>query len=343
MRIGAVDLFCGVGGLTCGIQRSGIKVVAGIDIDYSCKYPYERNNETSFIHKSINDITGKYIKDLLKDCEIKVLIGCAPCQPFSSHRKNKKDRKSHKDWSLLYQFARLIKTSKPDYVSMENVPELIHEQVFLDFVSLLNCLNYKTTYSVVNVVDYGIAQTRKRLILLSSKVSKIELIPPTHIARQICVRDVIGGLPEVEAGEICLTDRLHISSKLSDINLRRMKASRPNGSWRDWPEELILSCHKKDTGKSYGSVYGRMSWDDLAPTITTQFINYGTGRYGHPSQDRALTLREGALLQSFPMEYEFVSIDNPIFLKSIAKQIGNAVPPRLGEIVGFSILNSLSK
>lgn len=343
MKIGAVDLFCGVGGLTCGLQHAGIDVVAGIDLDNTCRYSFEHNNHSTFIHKSVADVTGKEIKRLLRGYDVKILVGCAPCQPFSSHQKNKKDRKSHKDWSLLYQFARIVEEGMPHIVSMENVPELEKEQVFIDFVAKLKNLKYHVTYSVVNVGYYGVAQNRRRLILLASRNKGIELIPPTHEQSPVTVREIIGHLPAVEAGVICPTDRLHISSSLSETNLKRIKVSKPNGTWKDWPEDLVLKCHQKETGKTYSSVYGRMSWDGFAPTITTQFTSYGTGRFGHPEQDRALTLREGALLQSFPDRYSFVSEDEEVCLKSIARHIGNAVPPRLGEIVGQSIINSLPK
>lgn len=343
MLIGAVDLFCGVGGLTHGIQRSGIKVVAGIDIDDSCKFPYEHNNHSTFLNSNISDVNGKEINKLLNGYDIKILVGCAPCQPFSSHQKNKKDRKNHKDWSLLYHFSRIVKECKPHIVSMENVPDIVGEQVFTDFVLALERMNYYVTYSIINAADYGVAQRRKRLILLASRINEISLIVPTHANNYISVKDVIGDLPGVSAGESCSTDRLHLSSKLSDLNKKRIQSSIPNGTWRDWPEELILECHKKETGKTYGSVYGRIDWNDLAPTITTQFISYGTGRFGHPEQDRGLTLREGALLQSFPPNYEFVTIDDPVRIKAIARYIGNAVPPKLGEVVGYSIINSLPK
>lgn len=340
-KIGAVDLFCGVGGLTYGLQKAGIKVVAGIDLDDTCRYAFEHNNNSIFINKSVDDVNGKEIKHLLRGYEIKILVGCAPCQPFSNHQKNKKNRKHHKDWSLLYQFARIVKESKPHIISMENVPELAKEQVFLDFVKTLQELKYFVCFKVVNVADYGLAQSRRRLILLASKKKTINLIQPTHRNNYTCVKDVIGNLPKVGAGEECLSDRLHISSSLNPMNIKRIRASKPNGTWRDWPPELVLECHKKESGKSYSSVYGRMDWNGFAPTITTQFTGYGTGRFGHPSQDRALTLREGALLQSFPADYYFVSENEKICMKSIARHIGNAVPPRLGEIVGLSIVNSL--
>ena len=342
MKIKAVDLFCGVGGLTYGLKKVGIPVIAGIDVDDSCAYAYTYNNKCTFIHKNIEDVTKKEIEYFLRGADIKILVGCAPCQPFSSHQKDKKHRSKHKNWKLLYQFGRLIEEVQPHIVSMENVPELEKESVFKDFVSTLERLDYIVNYQVVNAANYGVPQRRKRLILLAAYRQKIKLISKTH-QKPLLVREAIGSLPKIAAGEINTNDKLHISPSLSPINLERIQHSVPGGTWHDWPERLVLNCHKKESGKTYASVYGRMKWDDLSPTITTQFFGYGTGRFGHPEQDRAITLREGAILQSFPPNYQFVSVDAKVSIREIARHIGNAVPPRLGEVIGKSIINSLSK
>lgn len=342
MTYGVVDLFCGVGGLTCGLEKAGLNVVAGYDLDATCEYAYNHNNNAKFINNDIKDVSGKEIKKILQGYDIKILAGCAPCQPFSRHQKDKSNRKKHKDWNLLYQFARLVEEVKPQIVSMENVPELVKEQVFMDFINILEEQNYNITYKIVNAVDYGIPQRRKRLLLLASSEKQIKLIEPTH-KKAVTVREVIAGLSQVGAGEPNNTDKLHVASSLSKKNLERIRYSIPGGTWENWPEELILNCHRKKSGQSYSSVYGRMSWDDVAPTITTQFIGYGTGRFGHPEQDRALTLREGAMLQTFPVDYSFVPEGEKVVLKNIARHIGNAVPPRLGEIVGLSIIEHYAK
>ena len=156
------------------------------------------------------------------------------------------------------------------------------------------------------------------------------------------MRDYIGGLPKLNAGETDPEDSLHRSSSLSQINIERIQHSVPGGSWNSWPEELKCECHKKDSGKTYASVYGRMSWDQIGPTITTQFYNYGTGRFGHPEQDRALSLREGAILQTFPRSYEFVDPQKGVVIRDVSRQIGNAVPVRLGEVIGRTIINHLN-
>lgn len=342
MTYGVVDLFCGVGGLTCGLESAGLTVIAGYDLDSTCEYTYTHNNNAEFINKNIEDVTGKEIKRLLRGYDVKILAGCAPCQPFSRHQKDKKNREKHKDWKLLYQFGRLVDEVRPHIVSMENVPELADEKVFKDFVDILKNTGYFVTYKVVNAADYGVPQRRKRLLLLASKKKEIHFIKPTHI-QPVTVRNVIGRLPAVAAGMVNTNDNLHITASLSELNIQRIQHSKQGGTWRDWPDDLILKCHKKDSGKSYSSVYGRMKWDDVAPTITTQFTGYGTGRFGHPVQDRALTLREGAMLQTFPENYSFVPNGENVIIKNAAKHIGNAVPPRLGEVIGLSIIAHCKK
>lgn len=169
------------------------------------------------------------------------------------------------------------------------------------------------------------------------------MLSPTHKRKDVTIRPFIEKLPRIAAGETCKSDILHRSASLSPINLQRIQSSVPGGTWKDWPEELRCKCHIKDTGQTYTSVYGRMSWDKIGPTMTTQFFCYGTGRYGHPEQDRALSLREGALLQTFPQNYEFFEPKEQKYsMRDIARHIGNAVPVRLGEIIGESINKHLN-
>lgn len=186
--------------------------------------------------------------------------------------------------------------------------------------------------------DYGIPQTRKRLVLLASKLGEIKLIDKTHTPdNYVSVRDVIGKLPPVNAGEYDPNDPLHRARALNEVNTKRIKHTKEGGSWRDWPEDLLLECYKKKSGNTYSSVYGRMRWDAPSPTMTTHCTGLGNGRFGHPEQDRAITLREASLLQTFPENYKlFESIEsyNP---SVICRQIGNAVPPKLGQIIAKSI------
>ena len=336
--IAAIDLFCGIGGLTHGLMEAGISVVAGIDNDKTCKYAYETNNESKFIHKEVREFNATEMEKLYPVGSIRVLVGCAPCQPFSTHTQKYKNRRSDEKWQLLYSFSDVLKKARYDIISMENVPEIANYDVFKDFVTKLETLGYDVFWDNVYCPDYGIPQSRKRLVLLASRYGPINMVAATHTREQYeTVRDRIGTLEVLSAGEASTRDPLHRGSKLSDLNLRRIKQSKPGGTWMDWDEELRSPCHKKDTGKSYNSVYARMSWDDPAPTITTQFYSYGTGRFGHPEQNRAISLREGALLQTFPLDYDFIDPEGTFSIVRLGTHIGNAVPVRLGYIIGKSI------
>ncbi len=337
-RLVAVDLFCGIGGLTHGLQQTGINVVAGIDSDASCKYAYEENNHSKFIEKNINEVTGEEINKLFPENSIKILVGCAPCQTFSQHTLKNKNREKDEKWGLLYEFLRLIKESEPDIVSMENVPQLRKYKIFEDFILGLKNEGYIVTYKVAYCPRYGIPQTRKRLLLLASKIGPIGFIDETHTPKNYpSIKSKLKNLQKIKDGEISKEDTLHRSWRLSKLNKQRIKNSKPGGSWLDWDEEIRLECHKKKGGSSYKAVYGRMSWDKPAPTITTQFYSYGTGRFGHPTQHRALSLREGAILQTFPKRYKFFKKGGEITFSEIGRHIGNAVPVKLGEVIGKSI------
>jgi DNA (cytosine-5)-methyltransferase 1 len=340
--ITAVDLFCGAGGLTRGLLDAGIDVVAGYDIDEVCQFAYEQNNQPAvFNSKSVTEITGNQLSSLYPANNWRVLVGCAPCTPFSKYTQGL-DATSHAKWGLLYHFGRLIAELNPDVVSMENVPQLQHHAVYDDFVATLKKLEYHVSTNEVYCPDYGIPQNRKRLVLFASKLGPIKIVPRTHNPKQYpTVKAAIGDMPKLDAGGESESDSLHRCSQLSPKNLKRIKHSKPGGTWRDWPQELVAKCHKKKKGKSYPSVYGRMKWNEPSPTITTQFYGFGNGRFGHPTQDRALSLREGAILQSFPPNYEFVQSGNDEGVHAIGRMIGNAVPVRLGEIVGQSIQNHL--
>ena len=224
---------------------------------------------------------------------------------------------------------------------MENVPNLEKEMIFKDFLVELKKQGYFISYKIQNSAECGVPQKRNRLLLLASKFGIIDFIQKEY--KKITLKEAIGKLLTISARiKINLKDYIHISSELTPINLMRIKNSKPGGTWKDWPEELLPNCYKKESGKTYKSVYGRMEWDKPSPTLTTQFYNYSTGRYGHPVQNRAISLREGAIIQSFPENYIFT--ETPKFkFTDIARQIGNAVLPKLAEFIGESILQHLIK
>ena len=339
-----VDLFCGIGGLTHGFISEQFTVSAGVDFDNACNYAYTTNNNAKFLHKDITKLTAKELNRLFPKNKRKILVGCAPCQPFSifNHKNNNNAEKQAEDtkWKLLYSFADLIEATQPEIVSMENVPQLCtfnNGKVFNDFVERLKKNGYHVSSGIYNAQDYGVPQRRKRLILLASKHSKFELIPPTHKNNYITVRQAIGHLSKIEDGKHCDHDFLHYARKLTNITKNRIKATPEGGSWQDWDESLLLECHKKKGGQMYKSVYGRMLWNDVAPTMTTYCIGLNNGRFGHPEQDRAISLREAAILQSFPQHYDLIDPDVIFNMQILARQIGNAVPVGLGQAIAKSI------
>lgn len=334
---GAVDLFCGAGGLSYGMRQAGVEILAGIDIDPACRHPFEENVKAKFYHKDVADLSIGFVESLFADQAVRVLAGCAPCQPFSSYT-NKIAIREH-EWQLLSKFGEIVANLRPEVVTMENVPRLERHSVFGEFLAALDDADYRYSYGVVRCAKYGIPQTRRRLVLLASTLGEINLISPTHDRDAfVTVRDSIQHLDEIKAGDGSTADHLHKSSGLSEKNLERIRCSNPGGTWRDWDAELQAACHSKKSGRSYSSVYGRMRWDKPAPTITTQFHGYGNGRFGHPTQDRAISLREGAILQTFPDDYSFVPDGEVVHIAPVARLIGNAVPVRLGRAIGSSIV-----
>jgi DNA (cytosine-5)-methyltransferase 1 len=332
--ITAVDLFCGAAGLSLGLKDSGIEIGAGIDLDPACRYPFEQNIGAKFLERDIATLDSSAVRKMFGGSKIRVLAGCAPCQPFSGYttRRRAIDRR----WQLLLQFLRVTEGVRPEIVTMENVPRLVHLPLWRRFVEGLQAAGYWVAWDILDAADYGVPQSRRRVVLLASRLGDIRLPPPS--GELLTVRSAIGTLPATKAGAAGNADPLHTSRALTPRNLRRIRASRPAGTWREWPKHLRVACHQSNAGKTYPSVYGRMSWDQPAPTITTQFYGFGNGRFGHPEQDRAITLREGAILQSFPLDFKFTACGGRVNFRKIGRLIGNAVPPKLARAIGDEIV-----
>jgi DNA (cytosine-5)-methyltransferase 1 len=331
-QIVAVDLFCGVGGLTYGLTKAGVKVRLGVDLDPACRFPMETNNAAKFLEADVGCLLPSDVRRAFGDAQITLLAGCAPCQPFSSYAQSAKRDAPHNDWELLKSFSKLVLAVRPTLVTMENVPPLLKQQIFKDFVADLHEAGYDLDFKVVDGRDIGLPQRRQRLVLVASLLGPI-VIP--HAAKpRATVRDTISDLAPLTAGSSDPQDPLHAAAALSEKNLDRIRHSRPGGTWRDWPSELVAPCHARKTGVTYPSVYGRMEWDSPAPTMTTQCYGFGNGRFGHPEQDRAISLREAAMIQSFPKTYSFVPDGAKINFSTLGRMIGNAVPVLLGEFIG---------
>lgn len=337
-----VDLFCGAGGLSYGFKKEGFTIGAGIDIDESCRYPFEENIEAPFIRTDVEKLEPCDVDELFLPDKKKVLVGCAPCQPFSKYNQKNDDPK----WRLLGAFGTLISRLCPDIVSMENVPQLMkfrNGKLFQNFVQKLELNGYHVNFKVLYAPEFGLPQGRSRLVLLASRLGSIDLPKATHRKKYRTVRDAIGRLPTLSAGSSDPKDFLHKASNLSEINLRRIKSASPGGSWREWESDLVADCHKRGSGKSYCSVYGRMRWDEPSPTVTTQFFGFGNGRFGHPDQDRAISLREGAILQGFPKSYRFVPPGEEVKIKNVGRMIGNAVPVTLAKAIARAVRSHLQE
>lgn len=344
--VSAVDLFCGAGGLTHGLLQAGIKVEAGIDIDEAAEYAFVTNNpDTRYYCWDVGRKTYASIEKLFAGDKIRLLAGCAPCQPFS---KLTQAIDRHQSWDLLNNFGRFVARIQPELVTMENVPELAErgKDVFAHFVKTLQRLEYHVDWKIVKCEEYGVPQFRRRLVLLASRLGELQ-VPEGKFrseAKWKTVRDTIGKLPKLKSGEEHSVDRLHVAAQLSDLNLKRIKATKPDGGNRhDWPDELVLDCHKKSSGQRYHSIYGRMWWDRPSPTMTTLCTGIGNGRFGHPEQDRSITLREAALLQSFPRSYEFWPSNVKLNRGAVSRMIGNAVPPKLAKAIGKAILDHVNE
>jgi DNA (cytosine-5)-methyltransferase 1 len=335
----AIDMFCGAGGLTRGLRNAGISVILGIDNNETCRLSYEHNNRpTEFLCSDLRDLKpGEVRRRLVGRAGLPLLLaGCAPCQPFSTHQRS---LGSDDESRLLREVARLTEELRPEWVFIENVPGLARVggfSTYKRFKSALGKRGYKFVDGTVDAKWFGVPQSRRRLVLVASRVGEPSLPSPTHGEGKEpfhTVRDAISHLPKLTAGERHPTIPNHGAADITEVNLRRLRFTPRDGGGRmSWPRRLGLDCHKEHRG--HPDVYGRMRWDAPAPTLTCRCFSISNGRYGHPDQDRAISLREAASLQSFPEDYQFFGPSQ----KALGAQIGNAVPVALAEAVGRHIM-----
>lgn len=334
-----IDFFCGAGGLTRGLLNAGINVIAGIDVDRRCKETYERNNRPAvFYDADISQLKYSFIEKLIEGTAKKDLLfaGCAPCQSFSQQRKSSTRRR---DATLLIAFGRLVNKFQPGQVLIENVPGLIKVKGFSAyrrFLKILKINRYESDDGIINAKHYGVPQTRRRYVLFAMKGKKPTLpkrLCGSNLKPYETVRSAIYSYPKISAGEKHAEFFNHVAASVSELNLLRLQHTPHNGGERRaWPDQLILDCHKGEY-KGHTDVYGRMFWDRPAPTLTAKCNSISNGRYGHPCQNRAISLREAAGLQTFSDDYVFYGPN-----LHIAKQIGNAVPVRLAKNLGCAVI-----
>ena len=333
------DIFCGAGGISYGLVKAGFRSLGGLDKFRDATITYEIAIGSKVLLKDAFRISQEDLKRVVEEADL--LAGCPPCQGFSTikvARFGKDDRRN----DLVTYYADLVRIAKPKAVVFENVPPVKKDPRFLYLVNVLKENGYSYAYSVLNAADYGVPQLRRRLVLIAVRgVDKVEFPEPDHgdpnsepVRKGVLrpwrtVRDAIGDLPSVEDGECHPSDPMHCAKKLNPRYKEIIRHVPKDGGSRDSvPEELLLPTHRKHK-TSFKSTFGRLWWDRPSVTITTKFYDISAGRFGHPEQDRGLTLREGARLQTFPDDYPFKGS-----FRSIARQIGEAFPPLLAEKIG---------
>ncbi|WP_214772383.1 DNA cytosine methyltransferase [Exiguobacterium sp. s39] len=367
----AIDLFCGAGGVSQALKKY-FEIVTAIEYDPIIAKTYELNHGSE--HLIINDIKKVTKEDFIKKAGLKqnqldLLVSTPPCQGFSRHsRKKALDSKDERN-KLILETIRIADIFHPEFIFFENVDNIVNYKIFHTFLRKLANLNasgqkknpsrpsYHINFKIISVNKYGVPQKRKRLILLAKKInnfpfvegvikipknklpivtSPLNLWPKEQLSPLLGVHLSKYNLNPISAGETDLFDPLHSCRNLSELNLERIRYTPHDGGSRNsWPEYLLLNCHKKGN-VGFGDVYGRMNRYDYAPTITCGCISYTKGRFGHPTEDRAISLREAALIQTFPLDYKFTGELSDIPYKGskdvMATQIGNAVPVKLAEI-----------
>ncbi|EHF12186.1 MULTISPECIES: DNA cytosine methyltransferase [Pseudomonas] len=324
----AIDLFCGAGGLTTGLKKAGFKVLAGFELDNTAAETYKSNHRKTRIF--ISDISRLNPTEVMAELklekgELDLLAGCPPCQGFSTHKtRNKSSSVEDERNNLIFSILEFIKTLEPKTIMIENVPGLAKDPRIEEFKSEIGLLGYKidkNTIQVLDAADFGVPQRRKRMILQASRFGYIS--PPTPVKKRKTVKQAIGKLLSPGLSGDALHDLPFTRSK--KVNEIIKNVPKDGGSRAQLPLRLWLPCHIKRPG-SYRDVYGRMAWNDVSPTITGGCTNPSKGRFIHPEQDRAITLREAALLQTFPQNYKFSLKKGKDFT---ALMIGNALPPHL--------------
>lgn len=341
------DFFSGCGGTSVGFGQAGIRHALAIDSCPDATETFQTNfHGVPVINKPIETVDAECIQSYYgKGPEVRLFCGCAPCQPFTKQKTNtKKERSTDERRGLLTYFSAIVHACLPELVFIENVPGM--QKVTLEdggpfsaFIDQLRQDSYSLAFGVIAAQDYGVAQVRRRLVLVASSLGEITLPEPTHGPQRakayVTVRDAIGDLPPVEQGTEHADKRKypnHRAAGLSALNLERIRQTGAKGR-RSWPDGILPNCYaKEENGERYdghSDCYTRLAWNEPAPGLTTRCISYSNGRFGHPEQDRAITIREAARLQGFPNRFVFTGS-----LSSMARQIGNAVPVPVARAFG---------
>ena len=353
MTLTAIDAFSGAGGLTVGLKRAGFRVVTAVEVETHSVATYRANHpDVSCLARDITTVSGKDLSNILGIDRIDLLAGCPPCQGFTSLtiKYHGKDDPRNR---LVLEMARLAEELRPKAIMMENVPGLARRgrSLCAGLRSRLRALGYRLTEGVLQVANYGVPQFRRRLVLLAGRGFEIPLPGVTRsgtntagLASWRTVRETIGGLPDPvtlakakATGPIERSD-WHVVRELSPATVERMKVVRAGETWKRIPEHLRPECHRGGY-VGFTNVYGRMKWDRPSPTITGGCTTFSKGRFGHPEADRTISVREAALLQTFPRDY---CLNTP-YIGHACTMIGNAFPCDFAEILSRRCLEEIHR
>ena len=345
----AVEIFAGGGGLAVGLREAGLKTVAAVEIEPHAAATFKANHpKVQVFRQDVKEIRGAALL-ALADGHLDVLAACPPCQGFSS--LTSKWRRSDPRNDLVSEVARLAEEMRPRAVMVENVPGLVDKgsELFDDLVSRLEAAGYLCNWSVLQVADFGVPQRRRRLVLLAGLGFRIEMPSPTHsrtakggLAKWKTLEETIGGLGEA----MTWTDsksvggpqavNWHVVRSLSPANKERLRQAKPGAVWTAMPEDVRPPCHRSGYD-GFTNVYGRLKWDEPSVTITAGCTTLSKGRFGHPEEDRTISLREAALLQTFPPDYRF---ETPHFERA-CEIVGNALPCDFAKVIAKQVVKSL--
>lgn len=344
----AIDFFCGAGGMSYGLQKAGLQILAGIDVDEKCRRTYEANVKgAEFLAEDVSSLGASTLMTHLSiqpyDDDL-LLVGCSPCQYWSKVNTDK--TKSRQSAFLLDEFSRFVSELRPGWVVIENVPGIVNKKgtVLPSFLRMLRSIDYQVAHGLLDLSLYGVPQTRHRFLLVATRLAIEPTLPTSTKSTVRSVRDCLGndnGFDTVPAGHQDNSWFMHTVSALSEINLLRIRRTPKDGgdrkAWSDDPN-LKVAAYEGCASNQFADVYSRMAWDRPAPTITTRFNSFSNGRFGHPEEDRAISLREGATLQTFPKTFRFFGPT-----QCVAKQIGNAVPPAFAKLLGRYLVKQHNK
>ena len=328
--------------MSLGLRRAGFKVVAAVEINKEIAKTYEANNpDTNLVIEDIRNVTGSRLLEGIDQGSVDLVAGCPPCQGFSSLTSKYKRKDPRND--LVLEMGRMVKELRPNMVMMENVPGLADrgKLVLNKFIKELELMGYIVTWDVLQLANYGVPQSRRRLVLLAGKGFEIPLPQPSHsrkgdrkknLKKWLTLRDAIKGMKKPIALSSARSSggprkyNWHVVSDLSEVSKERYRVTKPGTSRYSLPADLRPRCHANEE-RGFSNVYGRMSWAQVPPTITGGCTTPCKGRFGHPNQLRTISVREAAMIQTFPKSYKFETD----YLITACEIVGNALPPKFAE------------